>query len=88
MTRPSPNTTRWHIDDYFVGFIAGIMNYDSLDDALGASSRDCLNQESVVETLSGHIELLEDKLRANNIADWKWNDEYYDIVKTICDIYL
>ena len=49
------SATRWHAEEYFEGWVAGIMNYETAALALAATSRNCLNQKSEVVTLSNNI---------------------------------
>ena len=57
-TAPSGTPSKWFMELYFYGFIAGIMDYENIDDATASSSTTCLDQQAEVKLLSAEIESL------------------------------
>ena len=42
-TAPSGTPSKWFMEEYFFGFIAGIMDFENIDDAKASSSTTCLD---------------------------------------------
>ena len=64
------------------------MQYETSAEALAASSRPCLNMETEVQNLILKTWDFQDLLKDENMINWKWFDQWYKLVKLICEIYL
>ena len=72
---------------YFSGYIAGIMDYETAAEAQAASSKPCLNEATTVTSLILKTWDFQDLLKDENMINWKWFTEWYNLVKLICEIY-